>query len=115
MKYIQFIHKLTFTVNKIIDDAYFYKHLHDDLIQNENPFVKKQHDAHKSRMELFQEKLKKNFFVSKYKEYVFLFNNNKQGLTMFLKDLNERKRESACFFGESAHINSFLLFINFLK
>ena len=71
--------------NQIIDDAYFYKHLHDDLILNENPFVKKQNDAHKTRMELFQEKLKKNFFVSKYKEYVFFF--LKQGLNIFLRIL----------------------------
>jgi len=53
---------------QFLDEAYFYKHLHDDLIQNENPFAKKQPDAHKTRLELFQEKLKKNFFVAKYKE-----------------------------------------------
>lgn len=47
---------------------YFYKHLHDDLIKYENPFAKTPSDPHKKRLELFQEKLKKNFFVSKYKE-----------------------------------------------
>ena len=91
--------------NQIIDDAYFYKHLHDDLILNENPFVKKQNDAHKTRMELFQEKLKKNFFVSKYKEYFFLF--LKTCFKYFFKDFNERKRESTCFLGESTHLNAF--------